>query len=181
MLEELEEILRKYNFRKQNIRRRVAHLIQKDAAYYRKWQIDRENEQFSSIGMAALVFHPSEDGRMLFVKEYRRIQGKSVLIWTVPGGGAIKSDHTIENALTREIFEETGIKANPRHLYFVDQHIGITPWKKIIFNFYFFTFDAEAINEEINIMNNKIIAVEWRKKLPENLWFREDYETILEK
>lgn len=61
------------------------------------------------------------DGRVLLVNH--SLYGKDQSFWSPPGGG-IRFGETAENALKREIEEETGLQASIGSFLFVNEHVG---------------------------------------------------------
>ncbi len=69
-----------------------------------------------AVAIAALI----QDQKILLIK---RAKGSYVGLWGLPGGKIEKSEH-VSDAAQREIFEETGIKADfVNHLGFVSEHL----------------------------------------------------------
>jgi ADP-ribose pyrophosphatase YjhB (NUDIX family) len=182
VLEFLDTILTRYGYPKERIRERIYQHSSEESELYARRSAERfQQEHFTNIGVGALIFHPSGDGRMLFVKEKRLIQGKEVEQWAAPGGGAVDEDYQVEDALKREIHEETGIEIAVGKLFLVDRVIGRDPAGNSLYDFYFLTFAARALTEEICPQDSKTIEAAWMKSLPEDLLLREDYELILER
>ncbi|MFX0113603.1 MAG: NUDIX hydrolase [Candidatus Hodarchaeota archaeon] len=181
-MESLDAILTRYGYPKEKIRERVyQHSSEESELYVRRSAERFQQENFTNIGVGALIFHPSGDGRMLFVKEKRLIQGKEVEQWAAPGGGAVDEDDRVEDALQREIQEETGIEIEIGKLHLVDRVLGKDPVGHSLYDFYFLTFAASALTEDICPKDSKTIEAAWMKSLPEALLLREDYELILKR
>jgi ADP-ribose pyrophosphatase YjhB (NUDIX family) len=181
-LESIDSILVRFGHEKTSIRTRIYRHSNDEKEYYIHRSVERyQKENFTGIGVAALVFHPSGDGRMLFVKEKRLVKGKEKDQWATPGGGAVEEEKLVEDALQREIREETGIEIEVGNLHLVDRVIGTDQKGEILYDFHFLTFDAQALTGESHPQDPKTIEVAWMKKLPEGLLLRKDYELILKR
>ncbi|MFW9915848.1 MAG: NUDIX hydrolase [Candidatus Thorarchaeota archaeon] len=181
-MESIDSILARFGHEKRSIRIRVYQHPNNEREFYIRRNVERyQQENFTGIGVGALVFHPSGDGRMLFVKEKRLVKGKEKDLWATPGGGAVEEDKLAEDALQREVREETGIEIEIGDLHLVDRVIGTDQKGEILYDFYFLTFDARALTEETHPQDSKTIEVAWMKKLPEGLLLRKDYELILKR
>jgi ADP-ribose pyrophosphatase YjhB (NUDIX family) len=64
-----------------------------------------------------------EDGRVLLVSEMRRLGDETRLCWDIPGGGA-EPGESLEEALVREVREETGLVVEPLDLAFMIERFG---------------------------------------------------------
>jgi mutator protein MutT len=64
---------------------------------------------YPCVGVGAVVIH---EGRVLLIK-----RGKPPLLgrWVVPGG-TLEPGETLEQAVVREVLEETGVRVRPREL-----------------------------------------------------------------
>ena len=71
------------------------------------------------IGVGACIFI-YKDGKVLLQ------QRKDNLCWCMSGGGAVEIGESVEDAAKRELFEETGIKANNLELLGVFSGEGMT-------------------------------------------------------
>ncbi|MFQ5981144.1 MAG: NUDIX hydrolase [Candidatus Heimdallarchaeota archaeon] len=181
-MELLDAILQRYGYARARIREIVYHHTSQEREFYARRNVERyQQEKFTNIGVGALVFHPSGDGRMLFVKEKRLAQGKEVEQWGTPGGGAVEGDNLAEDALQREIREETGIEVEIGQLHLVDRVIGRDRMGETLYDFFFLTFDAQALNEDIHPHDPKTISAAWMKTLPKGMLLREDYELVLQR
>lgn len=181
-LESFDSILARFGHDKSSIRTHIYQHFNNEKEYYIHRSVERhQQENFAGIGVGALVFHPSGDGRMLFVKEKRLVKGKEKDQWATPGGGAVEEDNLAEDALQREVREETGIEIEVGDLHLVDRVIGTDQKGEILYDFYFLTFDARAVAGESQPKDPKTMEVAWMKKLPEGLLLRKDYELILKR
>jgi ADP-ribose pyrophosphatase YjhB (NUDIX family) len=181
-LESFDSLLTRFGYDRTSIRTRIYQHSHKEREFYISRNVERyQQENFTGIGVGALVFHPSGDGRMLFVKEKRLVKGKEKDQWATPGGGAVEEDNLAEDALQREVREETGIEIEVGNLHLVDRVIGTDQKGEILYDFYFLTFDARALTGESHPQDPKTIEVAWMKKLPEGLLLRKDYELILKR
>lgn len=59
------------------------------------------------------------DGKVLAVR-HKKYDGKAADYWAIPGGG-LDPRENLKEGIERELFEETGIKAEVGHLMFVQQ------------------------------------------------------------
>jgi 8-oxo-dGTP diphosphatase len=64
-----------------------------------------------------------EDGKLLLVSEVRRLGDGPRLCWDIPGGGA-ESAESLEEALVREVREETGLTVEVLDLAFMIERFG---------------------------------------------------------
>lgn len=69
-----------------------------------------------SVGVGAVVIH---DGRVLLIRRGKEpLRGR----WVVPGG-TVELGETLEQALVREVLEETGLRVEPREVVAVFDRI----------------------------------------------------------
>ncbi|MHA2233658.1 MAG: NUDIX domain-containing protein [Candidatus Hodarchaeales archaeon] len=87
----------------------------------------------------------------------------------------------VEDALQREIREETGIAVEIGQLHLVDRVIGRDQMGGTLYHFFFLTFDAQALNEDIHPQDPKTISAAWMKTFPKGMLLREDYELVLQR
>jgi 8-oxo-dGTP diphosphatase len=79
-----------------------------------------------------------QEGRLLLVSEMRRLDGQPRLCWDIPGGGA-EPGESLEEALVREVREETGFTVEPVDLAFMIERFGFrSPDPTRRGRFYFF-------------------------------------------
>ena len=79
-----------------------------------------------------------EDGRILLVSETRRLGDAVRLCWDIPGGGA-EPGESLEEAMIREVREETGLVVEPLDLAFMIERFGFrSPDPTRRGRFYFF-------------------------------------------
>jgi 8-oxo-dGTP diphosphatase len=64
-----------------------------------------------------------DDGRLLLVSEHRRFGDETKLCWDIPGGGA-EPGESLEEALVREVREETGLVVELLDLAFMIERFG---------------------------------------------------------
>jgi ADP-ribose pyrophosphatase YjhB (NUDIX family) len=79
-----------------------------------------------------------EEDRLLLVSEMRRLEGGPRLCWDIPGGGA-EPGESLEEAMVREVREETGLVVEPLDLAFMIERFGFrSPDPTRRGRFYFF-------------------------------------------
>jgi 8-oxo-dGTP diphosphatase len=79
-----------------------------------------------------------EEGRLLLVSEMRRLGEDLRLCWDIPGGGA-EAGESLEEAMVREVREETGLVVEPLDLAFMIERFGFrSPDPTRRGRFYFF-------------------------------------------
>jgi ADP-ribose pyrophosphatase YjhB (NUDIX family) len=79
-----------------------------------------------------------EEGRLLLVSETRRFGDELRLCWDIPGGGTEQGE-SLEEALVREVREETGLVVEPLDLAFMIERFGFrSPDPTRRGRFYFF-------------------------------------------
>ena len=79
-----------------------------------------------------------EEGRILLVSETRRLGNSVRLCWDIPGGGA-EPGESLEEAMIREVREETGLVVEPLDLAFMIERFGFrSPDPTRRGRFYFF-------------------------------------------
>ena len=87
------------------------------------------------INVRAIIWH---DNRLLAVK-HKTKDGGEADYWAVPGGG-LDPREALTNGITRELLEETGIKAEIGTLLFMQQFISSRPsWDEELEFFYHIT------------------------------------------
>lgn len=77
--------------------------------------------------------------------------------WSMPGG-VVEENETLEQALIREVYEETGLLVKIKHIVSVNECIFQEKQEQIIF----FTFSGEVTGGNISIKNpEEISEIEW--------------------
>jgi len=93
------------------------------------------------LGAFALVEGPRG---ILLVGNRRTIDGRRVLVWDLPGGG-VEDGETLEEALVREVREETGLLVAPRRLLFVAEGERRRDGRRVaVWRSVFFAVDGDA-------------------------------------
>lgn len=98
--------------------------------------------------------------------------------WSLPGG-AVEADETLEEAVIREVKEETGLSVKVGHIVAVNEAFI----KENNHHALFFTFTSQIVSGELAIQDeDEIDAVEWidfataAKRLP---YYEEGVEKLL--
>lgn len=78
--------------------------------------------------VAALIL--SKDHKLLMVKKNPAHGGVYLNAWHIPGGG-VEPNETLEEAVVREIFEETGLRYSAQHVVLVDDRGSSTAIKTL--------------------------------------------------
>ena len=81
------------------------------------------------LGVGAVIFAP--DGRVVLV---RRGNEPLVGTWTLPGG-AVETGETLEEAVVREVLEETGLEVGPGAILEVVEHMERDDTGAVLFHF----------------------------------------------
>ena len=89
------------------------------------------------LGVGAVIFAP--DGRVVLV---RRGHEPLVGTWTLPGG-AVETGETLEEAVVREVLEETGLVVRPDAILEVVEHMERDETGAILFHFVIVDFLCE--------------------------------------
>lgn len=98
----------------------------------------------------ALIMH---EGKVLMVQNKRHNN------WSLPGGGVEKGE-TLEQAMIREVYEETGLNVEVGHLVAVNEAFRKREGNHVLF----FTFLANVIGGQLEIQDTGGIAeVEWKE------------------
>ncbi|SFV09863.1 NUDIX hydrolase [Alicyclobacillus macrosporangiidus] len=85
------------------------------------------------------------------------VQNADNASWTLPGG-AVELGETLDRAVVREVYEETGLRIHVGRLVSVHERL----WESRQEHVLFFTFTAEILGGEPRIMcPEEISAVEW--------------------
>jgi 8-oxo-dGTP diphosphatase len=111
------------------------------------------------LAVSAAIFH---DGRVLIV---RRAQPPAHGLYTLPGGG-VELGETLEEAVIREVREETGLVIEPIALAGYRQMITRDAKGQIERHFVILPFAARWIGGEI-MLNEELAEAAWR--LPSEL------------
>jgi 8-oxo-dGTP diphosphatase len=109
-------------------------------------------------GVGALI---EVDGRVLLVREEGR--------WLLPGG-EVEADETHDEALVRELREETGIDIVPGERLAIVRNILRHGDDGLSFRFAIHraTTDSTALGDDPGLPDEEIEAVRWVEALPEN-------------
>lgn len=90
-------------------------------------------------------------------KEVLMVFNKDVNTWSLPGG-AVEEDETLEQAIIREVQEETGLLIRIQDVVSINERIFQNKNEHAIF----FTFNAEIIGGKISIENpEEISEIKW--------------------
>lgn len=111
-------------------------------------------------GVGAVVTDPQD--RVLLIHEHDR--------WQTPGG-EVESGESHEEALRREVAEETGITVDPGDLLAVTENRYRHDGDERAFAFAHYTADLVGngtVSTDPGLYDEDIQAVEWRAELPEN-------------
>lgn len=136
-------------------RERVQRLTAEEFAEAR----DRiDGEDGLEWGVGALVEH---DGRVLLVREGSR--------WLLPGG-EVEADESHEEALMREISEETGIDVSPGERLAIVRNVlqHGDDGRAFRFAIHRATAESTALADEPGLPDEGIQAVQWAEVLPED-------------
>lgn len=96
----------------------------------------------AKIGAGAVIVH---DGKVLLVQiNYGERAGR----WILPGG-KVENEENLEQAVIREVFEETGLQVEIEHMLFVRQRV--VDGKPTDFYFVF----------RVHLKNTDVIQIKW--------------------
>jgi len=107
------------------------------------------------LAVSAAIFR---DGRVLIV---RRGRPPAHGLYTLPGGG-VECGETLEEAVIREVREETGLEIVPLALIGFREAIGRDAAGKIERHFVILPFAARWIAGEI-VLNEELAEAQWRR------------------
>ena len=107
------------------------------------------------LAVSAAIFR---DGRVLIV---RRGRPPAHGLYTLPGGG-VECGETLEEAVIREVREETGLEIAPLALIGFREAIGRDAAGKIERHFVILPFAARWIAGEI-VLNEELAEAQWRR------------------
>jgi 8-oxo-dGTP diphosphatase len=107
------------------------------------------------LAVSAAIFR---DGRVLIV---RRAQPPAFGLFTLPGGG-VELGETLEQAVTREVREETGLEIEPLKLAGYRQVIAPDAAGRIERHFVILPFAARWITGEVSL-NEELTEAHWLK------------------
>jgi 8-oxo-dGTP diphosphatase len=107
------------------------------------------------LAVSAAIFR---DGRVLIV---RRAQPPAHGLYTLPGGG-VELGETLEEAVIREVREETGLDIAPLALVGFRQAIARDDTGRIKRHFVILPFAARWIGREI-ALNEELAEAQWRE------------------
>lgn len=83
------------------------------------------------------------EGEVLLVANWRRLEQGPVLCWDLPGGG-VEPGESLEEALVREVREETGLEVRPGRFEFMIERFGFrTPDPRRRSRYFFFTLECD--------------------------------------
>ncbi|MFB6215661.1 MAG: NUDIX hydrolase [Candidatus Aenigmatarchaeota archaeon] len=144
----------------------VDDLLDKYNAEYREIEEFLEKEEFEAArarvrkglkyGVGALVRHGN---KVLLVKNHWSSG------WILPGGG-VEKDESLEEAVRREIKEETGLRIEVDTPFLVEKQVFRNNGEQV--SNYFILFSAGTGSPELDIDNREIEDAEWFSEIPEN-------------
>lgn len=123
-------------------------------------------------GVGAIV--TDDESRILRIHEHGRWQ---------PPGGEVEDGESHEQALRREVEEETGIQVEPRDLVAVTENRYVCGDDERAFAFAHYTADLvsdSTPSPDPGLDDEDIEAVEWKAALPENTLQADIIETALD-
>lgn len=115
-------------------------------------------------GVGAVV--TDDDGRVLLIRERDR--------WSVPGGG-VEPGESLQEALRRELREETGVRVSVDELCAVTEQTAVHGDRETQFGFATYTATPETtdVATQPGLDGEGIETAEWVDRLPENTLDRE--------
>lgn len=104
-----------------------------------------------------------EAGRILLVRNARSAQGLAVAYWDLPGG-TVEPGEAVEDALRREVAEETGLDVTPRELVLVvDGAKRRAPDAPPLYTWRAFVFEVDVPFGAVPVAGPEIERVEWAR------------------
>ncbi len=100
----------------------------------------REYSGYPIIGVGAVVL---DDNRILLVK---RANDPCKGCWSIPGG-VVNYGESLVDAVSRELFEETGLKAEPKGIIWVDNIIIYDQMDRVKYHYVIIDFLMEPRND----------------------------------
>jgi ADP-ribose pyrophosphatase YjhB (NUDIX family) len=114
-------------------------------------------------GVGGLV--EDEDGRLLFVREGDSYEDGA---WKLPGGG-VEAGESHEDAVVREVREETGVTVGVEELLAVSEVTVVHGERSAQFHFgtYRATPETTALTDDPGVDDEGIVEVAWKESIPD--------------
>jgi nucleoside triphosphatase len=106
------------------------------------------------VAVGALI--RNKEGKVLLVQSPKWLEKR----YSVPGGH-VEIFERLEDAVKREVKEETGLDVLPIKLLLIQQVINPEEFYEKEKHFIFFDFLCEAINEEVKLDNVELVDYVW--------------------
>lgn len=125
--------------------------------------ISRRIENGLDWGVGALV---EDDNRVLFVREGDSYEDAT---WKLPGGG-VERGESREDALVREVHEETGVEVTVDDLLAVSEVTVAHDDRQARFHFgtYRATPETTRLTDDPGVDDEGIVDVAWKPSIPDN-------------